>query len=310
MSVTIPGFRCSDSARIRGERLQASALRYSRFLLLEVPGPWGRDALADSRLDPVAARQLAEQAKRAATRIVLIRRPGRQAAGPPFAWARASTEPAAERIHWGSWQQPADLVALDLSADVPPVSGPQRVALVCTNAKRDQCCAVAVAAAAPWDTWECSHLGGHRFAATALLLPSGEMFGRLDADSAIEVLRRFDDGEIALPHHRGRCGDPAMVQAALHAAAVRLGERRPGTMRSARWQNIAGNRDGDYPGKEAAERADIWEVDVVHADQPGGEVVYRVTVAGTMSEPALSSCADREAKSELRYEAVGFSRLR
>ncbi|HEU5385864.1 MAG TPA: sucrase ferredoxin [Streptosporangiaceae bacterium] len=50
------------------------------------------------------------------------------------------------------------------------------MALVCTNGKRDRCCAVrgrpvaaAIADATGWDTWESSHLGGHRFAATALL---------------------------------------------------------------------------------------------------------------------------------------------
>ena len=44
----LPGLtplRCADSARMRGEPLAASAVRYRRFLLLEVPGPWGSSAL-------------------------------------------------------------------------------------------------------------------------------------------------------------------------------------------------------------------------------------------------------------------------
>src|SRR5262249_19242917 len=144
---------------------------------------------------------------------------------------------------------PADLLGLDLAADIhakapatepratePRATGPQRLALVCTNGKRDQCCAIngrpvaEAIATTGWDTWECSHLGGHRFAATILLLPTGDMFGRLDPTSALEVMRQFEAGQLVLPHHRGRAGQPAPVQAALHAAAVRLGEFRRGAV--------------------------------------------------------------------------------
>ncbi|MEC9213404.1 MAG: sucrase ferredoxin, partial [Actinomycetota bacterium] len=60
---------------------------------------------------------------------------------------------------------------------------------VCTHGKRDVCCAtsgrgyaLARQAAAPdAHVRECSHLGGHRFAPTCLFLPSGRLYGRLDA---------------------------------------------------------------------------------------------------------------------------------
>ena len=58
--------------------------------------------------------------------------------------------------------------------------------LVCTNGKRDACCARdgvpvarALAALRPDEAWECSHLGGHRFAANVALLPEGLCFGRV-----------------------------------------------------------------------------------------------------------------------------------
>jgi hypothetical protein len=121
------------------------------------------------------------------------------------------------------WQRPADLLGLDLAAAVPAwagETGPQRVALVCTNGKRDRCCAVrgrpvaaAIADATGWDAWESSHLGGHRFAATALLLPSGEMFGQFEPESAVEVLRQFDAGRIVPAHYRGQCAQPLAAQA-------------------------------------------------------------------------------------------------
>jgi hypothetical protein len=98
--------------------------------------------------------------------------------------------------------------------------------LVCTNSRRDVCCALAGrpvadalaadAAYAPF-VMESSHLGGHRFAPTALLLPSGHAFGRLDAEAAKTVLARARHGRLgALSHHRGRTSLSRPGQAAEH----------------------------------------------------------------------------------------------
>jgi Sucrase/ferredoxin-like len=305
-----PALRCADAARMRGEPLAAIAARYSRFLLLEVPGPWGSSALDAGRADAGAAGHLERAAAAADCHVVLIRRTGRQpAAGGgrgPRAWALADTSPAAERVLWGRWRDYEDLLGLDLTAPVPDAagaSGPQRVALVCTNGKRDQCCAIrgrpvatVVAAGSDWDTWECSHLGGHRFAATILLLPTGDMFGWLDPGSALEVVRRFGEGNLMLAYHRGRSGQPRPVQAALQAAAVRLGESRRDAIRPAWARHVP-----------AAERADRWEVGVLHGCGDAG-IAYRVIVDGSRQAPGLLTCADDVLKAETRYEAVSFSR--
>jgi hypothetical protein len=301
--------RCADAARLRGEPLQASAVRYSRFLLLEVPGPWGTSALEGRHLAAGTARRLAGAAADSGTHVLLIRRAGRRrSAAPgtgtrPMAWALADTSPGVERVQWGSCHDPAELLRLDLAAALPDsATGPQRLALVCTNGKRDQCCAVrgrpvaAAIAAAGWDTWECSHLGGHRFAATIMLLPTGDMFGWLDPQSAVEVIRRFDAGQLAASHYRGRCGQPAPVQAALHAAAVRLGDFRRDAIRASRVSRLPACGD-----------AGRWEVEVIHLAAGGRETAYRVVVAGSALAPTFLSCGDDMPKAETHYEASSFS---
>ena len=40
----------------------------------------------------------------------------------------------------------------------------------------------ALARVFPDEVWECTHLGGHRFAPTALVLPTGYSYGRLDQE--------------------------------------------------------------------------------------------------------------------------------
>lgn len=322
----LPALRCADAARMRGGPLQASAVWYRRFLLLEAPGAWGSSALDESRMDASIARQLTEAASAADTHVVLIRRPGRHPAArsgarpAAMAWAIADTSPEVERVLWGSWHEPADLLCLDLSVPIPgdcTATGPQRLALVCTNGKRDQCCAVRgrpvaakVSTATDWDTWECSHLGGHRFAATVLLLPSGDMFGWLDLESAPEVLQRFDAGQIVLSHYRGRCGQPIAVQAALHIAAVRLGDFRRGAVRvSSLHPPPTGAGTGPGQG-DSADAEDRWEVEVTHRSHNSQETAYRMTMTRCRLAPTFLSCSDEKPKAEIRYEATAFARIR
>jgi hypothetical protein len=54
--------------------------------------------------------------------------------------------------------------------------------------------------------YECSHLGGHRFAANVLVLPDGLCFGRLDARSAPALAGELEAGRLPLEHLRGRSG--------------------------------------------------------------------------------------------------------
>jgi hypothetical protein len=321
--------RCADAARARGASLQASAGRSTRFLLLEVPGPWGSSALQGDQLGPEVTAYLRKAAAGPDLNVLLIRRPGRRseavAGGESRAWALADTSAGVERVLWGSWREPADLLGLDVAAAIPgsaSASGPQRVALVCTNGKRDQCCAVrgrpvaaALAADTGWDTWESSHLGGHRFAATMLLLPTGDMFGWLDAESALDVTRRFDAGEIVAAHHRGRSGQPEPVQAALHAAAVSLGDPRRHAIRATSARRLpagladgpAGLADRTAGLADGADDAERWEVDVIHQAGPWAGTGYRVQLAGRRLEPAFLSCADDKPKTEIHYEVVAFA---
>jgi hypothetical protein len=315
---------------MRGEPLAATAVRYSRFLLLEVPGSWGSSPLDTRPVAAGVAAELSHATADAGINILLIRRPGRallarpaaaggRASGRPAvkAWALADTAPGSERVQWGQWRDGEDLLGLDLTGPLPAAagdSGPQRVALVCTNGKRDQCCAIrgrpvaaSIAEGSDWDAWECSHLGGHRFAATIMLLPTGDMFGWLDPGSALTVVRGFDAGQLMLSHYRGRPGQAVPVQAALHAAAVRLGEDRRDAIGLSWARPLPAATPA--PGADLREGpADAWEAEVIHRPGGGPPAAYRVIVAGSRLAPSLLSCADDSPKAETRYEAISFRR--
>jgi hypothetical protein len=101
--------------------------------------------------------------------------------------------------------------------------------LVCTHARRDRCCATFgrpifdVLAETRGDAvWETSHTGGHRFAANLLVLPDGLLFGGLSPFDATFVVDRYEDGEISLPHLRGRSRYAQIAQAAEVALRLEL----------------------------------------------------------------------------------------
>lgn len=217
--------RCSDLSTEGDEPLAGTAPEHGAWLMLEHGLPWGRDALAESRLAAGVASELAARAKEAFVKVVLVRPALRAPSVPPrraFA-AHAGAGLLAEL----PLESDEDLLSVDLAAlargDAPagarPVAG--RMTLVCTNGRRDACCAfhgrraaVALATVRPEETWECTHIGGHRFAATLVSFPEGACFGRLDEAAAPRVVERLHRGELDLGHLRGFVGRRAAVQAA------------------------------------------------------------------------------------------------
>lgn len=246
--------RCSDSALERADPRAGSAVPVRRWLLVEQPGPWGRDALTQSRLRGDVASRLAAGSRRTGTRVLLVRRHGRAGHAPQGRrhWAVADSRPGHEAIRWGRFEDEGELLDLgldDLPADGPlpdvpddgPTHDPARAAyLVCAHSRHDPCCAVrgrAVAAEldrlAPGQVWECSHVGGCRFAANTVVLPLGLYYGGLDAGSARALVEATAAGHVLPGLLRGRSGLPAAVQAAEHhareqlAAGTRLDAFRP-----------------------------------------------------------------------------------
>ncbi|WP_406281509.1 sucrase ferredoxin [Embleya sp. NBC_00896] len=224
------------------EPLAGTAPTTRGWLLVEHPGPWAAKAVADSRgLDEGVGRELDRRAAKAGFRTALIRRPDDSATTPGGARAvyLAWTEPGATWLRRLDVRAADDLLELDLAALAgptepafgDPAAGP--LVLVCTNGKRDRCCAIegrplagALAATFPGVTWEATHLGGHRFAPTAVVLPQGYLYGRLDPSAAHAVVAAARVGEMVPQWCRGRATYSRAGQAAELAVRAECGDRR------------------------------------------------------------------------------------
>lgn len=200
--------RCSDQSRARQDSMIATAPPASHWLLVELEGPWPIGAMGAFPKD--VARVLAQRAQSADARISLIRRPGRHPRGhAPIRWAYADLRPGHEGIRWGVAEDAAAVAAADW--EVSAGEG-EPVVLVCAHSRHDVCCALrgrpvvkTLAEDWPEHVWECSHLGGDRFAATMVLLPHGLCYGRIDPTNAPEVLHAYQRGQVVPELLRGRC---------------------------------------------------------------------------------------------------------
>jgi hypothetical protein len=231
---------CSALSAALGEPSAGTASVASAWLCVEQPGPWGADALRDSHLDAGLAAELSAHAAGSGVRIVLIRRPGVHADhhhAQPRQVYLASTRPGACWLESTVLTDPKQLLDLDFHAAGAGqhVGLGSRVAeavlLVCTNGRRDVCCAVqgrplagALAAANPGRVWETTHTGGHRFAPTAVLLPTGYLYGRVTPSDGQRLL---DSAEVVLAGNRGRSCWSRPGQVAELAVREHLGERDP-----------------------------------------------------------------------------------
>lgn len=244
-------FYCSQLAREADEPLFGTALQAEVWFLLEVNQPWAAQATSDNKLPrPVQAWLAAQVAAGPSRRLQFIRqdRAGRQKGLNLFIALASESAPAVYRFPLADYQA---LFQLDVEAVVRRESKFQRqlhpdpLILVCTNGKRDRCCARFGAAfyreiarhVGP-AAWQTTHLGGHRFAATALLFPDGVSCGHLLPEDAPNLLQAQRQGELLLDRLRGRLCYAPLIQTAAYYLHRQTGDSRLGAFRHVGTQEL------------------------------------------------------------------------
>ncbi len=217
-------FFCSLAARDRAEPLYGTVARIQSWLLLEYPGAWRKHAIEDSRL-------LSEPVKhhlcRDFDRSLFIRREHIRS-GPLhcFHVDACATPPRMTRTLLSSYE---DMLQANEQADLVH----HLVYAICTHGKHDKCCAkfglplfCAFRDLIGERAWQCSHVGGDRFAANVIVFPHGLYYGHVEPDEAPELVRRSEAGEVWLARYRGRSCFPRPVQVAeyfVRAESGRMG---------------------------------------------------------------------------------------
>lgn len=224
----------SCSVVASAEPLAGSSPFAQAWIVVEHPGPWGRDALTDSGIPETVIHHVEEAEAASPIRFLAARSLDHDRRGDGAIFRRhvwlAYCHPARGETRMTIIDNLEQILEWDLQSmatgHLPRIGHTvnEPIEFVCTHSKRDTCCAVlgrdrvaSVPKHLRTQVWECSHLGGHRFAATSLFLPSGRLYGRLAEHCATT------SGPECEPHPRHLRG-PSYLPAPLQAAecAVRI----------------------------------------------------------------------------------------
>jgi hypothetical protein len=272
-----------------------TAFPADRILLVEQPGGWGLSALAGSQFGAPIAQRLIDTLGQQGVRVLAIRRPGRYpvpAEHPYLRWGFADCRPGRQGIVWGTYRAAEELLELDpvaLAEQAVDTLDTRPVYAVCAHGIRDMCCAIegrpiatALARECPGRAWECSHVGGDRFAANVLVLPTGQLYGRIT--DPVELASATEAGQVLPDRLRGQIGLPPAAQAAVVHAQRELRLAAAGAVRVLQVH-------GSPP-----------DVQLVRLAVPEGSCT--VAVQRMTGPPEILTCRDTKAKVPLSYRPL------
>lgn len=212
------GFFCSTLSLEAAEEMFASAPRVDVWLLLEYREAWDENAFPSSRVPEVVKKRLSGYLGSIPNcRLQLIKRHNNPEGNIRF-YIGISDE-IEPRLFEFSLSGYEDV----LSLDIPKIMRgshhlrSEPLFLVCTHGTHDKCCGkfgvpVYMEAAKQENgssIWQCTHVGGHRFAANLLCLPHGIYYGRVREYDVGGLIGDYKNGHINLKKYRGRsCYSP------------------------------------------------------------------------------------------------------
>jgi hypothetical protein len=175
----------------------------------------------------------------------------------------------------------------------------ERTTIVCcTDSRRDACCArhgfstykalTAVADSSRFNIVQATHIGGCRFAASLVVMPQRQRYGRMSAEHAEGFLAALTRGEVYLPTYRGRTNRPEAEQVAELAAL--------------KWAEAHGRRAGDVALRgnvpEAVSDGDRLTIEAVVA---GAELSIRMHAQDFFMQGSCEAVAEGEGSHVLRW---------
>ncbi len=227
---------CSDLSKSVNEPLFGTAPLTETWLLLEYPYIYGAKALEESDLsDEIKSHLAAVQKFLPNPRLVMIKKSNEKGEKAIDFFLAFANERQQQLYHLklGLYDEILDVdfqsyLAASPSAQDKLILHP--LFLVCTNSKRDRCCAKfglplyeAVSNYVPNLVWQSSHVGGHRFAGNLVCLPHGIYYGRIPPAHARVVIDAYRDRRITIEYYRGRGCYTPVQQAAEYYLRIHTG---------------------------------------------------------------------------------------
>ena len=222
-----PAAFCSLRSKEASEKVFGTASMGDAWLLLEYAQPWGAKAYHESALPQAVKSHLSGLLKSIPRSRVLFIKQTRKVKRPLTLFVVRSRESSSSILKY-EFSEYEQLLDLDLVSALTGGSPSGTTAwehplfLVCTHGTRDKCCAkfgipiykTIRTLVGESSVWQCSHVGGDRFAANVVCFPDGVFYGHVTETSAELIVKEYYERRIVLTNFRGRACYSFPVQAA------------------------------------------------------------------------------------------------
>lgn len=221
---SVPSFFCSDLSRRNKELMYGTASTTDYWLLLEYTQQWTDRAITKNNLPHHINQYLSEVLDAVqGSRLLFIKRSNRSVETLHlFIISCKELLPFTRLFYLNSYE---DLLNLDLKNVIPRLDNSdegkytERLFLVCTDGQHDKCCAKygfsifqTLRKTLGERAWQCTHVGGDRFAANLICFPHGIYYGHVEESDVPEIISSYDKNRIYLKTFRGRACFSRYVQ--------------------------------------------------------------------------------------------------
>lgn len=201
-------FFCSAASRYAKEMLAGTASNYASFILVEYNEPFPAK-VTYSKLESEWLNKMNTLAKAKKGKLVLIRNTQSSNRNRKILFVDCIRKRYCSYI--SDFNKYTDFDLETYIADEKTNWQTEGFFIVCTNGKKDKCCAKFGFPVYKFfegmlndcDVWECTHIGGDRFAANAVYLPYGIYYGRVTVEDVPNIINACEQNKIYENNYRG-----------------------------------------------------------------------------------------------------------
>lgn len=246
---------CAQESVERAEQFLGTTTHYNCYLLVEYDGRWSCDVsnmLDHSSIDPEAKLHIDRFLEWCPEDVKLLfiknNHKRQDTAKKLYLTRETNGKVGVSEFEFDSYNE---IAQFDLEDAYHNIGESQDIVVVCTHGKRDKCCAKygfpvyqrladeLVSANSDFSVWECTHVGGDRFAANVLWLPFGVGFGHCQQFTD-EFLDKLKMKKISFWHLRGSSVFPDAAQYLEGVIRKENGLDEPGGVTLSHYDELSG----------------------------------------------------------------------